>query len=434
MTTRPSNIGIKAIEVYFPKNFISQDKLEDRDIEILGEDKRQAIKGKYTIGLGQTALAFCTDREDTVSIAMNAVTQLFEKYHYTPDMFGRLEVGTESSIDRSKSIKSFLMQLFGTNNSVLGVDNTNACYGGTAAFLNSLAWIESSQWDGRMALVVCADIAVYDDMAARPTGGCGAVAIALGPDAPLVIAPHFAHYTMHCYDFYKPNPANPHPLVDGPLSLTAYYECLDNCYQNFRKQKETTESLQNFDYVCFHTPFMNHIKKCLGRLAMIDTMENGDPQISITRNDRAKVSEWSKTTKPLFTQKVDPSCTLSKMTGNGYTASLYLAIASLIDSVELKPEQRILCFSYGSGSCSTMFEMSVKGECAEMKRNLDLKARLGARTERTVYEYEEAVKREQKRYNTAPYNPIDTLDWLWDKAWYLDSIDEKWMRHYRRKE
>ena len=41
-----------------------------------------------------------------------------------------------------------------------GVDSINACYGGTAALLNSVAWCESSAFDGRYALVVCGDIAV----------------------------------------------------------------------------------------------------------------------------------------------------------------------------------------------------------------------------------------------------------------------------------
>ena len=37
---------------------------------------------------------------------------------------------------------------------IAGVDSKNACYGGTAALLNSVAWIESSAWDGRYALVL----------------------------------------------------------------------------------------------------------------------------------------------------------------------------------------------------------------------------------------------------------------------------------------
>ena len=42
------------------------------------------------------------------------------------------------------------MQLFEAsgNYDVEGIDSTNACYGGTAALLNSIAWMESSYWDG----------------------------------------------------------------------------------------------------------------------------------------------------------------------------------------------------------------------------------------------------------------------------------------------
>lgn len=40
------------------------------------------------------------------------------------------------------------MRLFDNCNNVEGVDSTNACYGGTAALFNSIAWLESSAWDG----------------------------------------------------------------------------------------------------------------------------------------------------------------------------------------------------------------------------------------------------------------------------------------------
>jgi hydroxymethylglutaryl-CoA synthase len=64
---------------------------------------------------------------------------------------GRLEVGTETILDKSKSVKTVLMQLFDDsgNFDVEGIDTTNACYGGTAALFNALSWIESSSWDGK---------------------------------------------------------------------------------------------------------------------------------------------------------------------------------------------------------------------------------------------------------------------------------------------
>lgn len=68
---------------------------------------------------------------------------------------------------------------------IKGVDTTNACYGGTSALFNALSWVYSPFWDGRYALVVAADIAVYPVGNARPTGGAGAIAMLIGPNAPI---------------------------------------------------------------------------------------------------------------------------------------------------------------------------------------------------------------------------------------------------------
>jgi len=80
MSARPQNIGIKAIEIYFPSQVcpivlilplfaarkcalvlttflsqcVSQAELEKFD---------GVSEGKYTIGLGQTKMSFCDDRE-----------------------------------------------------------------------------------------------------------------------------------------------------------------------------------------------------------------------------------------------------------------------------------------------------------------------------------------------------------------------------------
>ena len=94
--------------------------------------------------------------------------------------------------------------------------------------------IESSAWDGRLALAVCADIAAYADGPARPTGGAGAVAMLIGPNAGLVLerglrASHFDHG----YDFYKPNLSSPYPTVDGPLSVKCYLQVTIENYTKY---------------------------------------------------------------------------------------------------------------------------------------------------------------------------------------------------------
>lgn len=45
----------------------------------------------------------------------------------------------------------------------------------------------SSLTTGRYAVVVCGDIAVYPRGNSRPTGGAGAVAMLVGPEAPLAL-------------------------------------------------------------------------------------------------------------------------------------------------------------------------------------------------------------------------------------------------------
>lgn len=89
------------------------------------------------------------------------------------------------------------------NSDVEGIDSLNACYAGTNALFNSVAWVESSSWDGRYALIVSADIAEYSEGNARPTGGCGAVVMLVGPNATLVMEKTRASHMEHAWDFYK---------------------------------------------------------------------------------------------------------------------------------------------------------------------------------------------------------------------------------------
>lgn len=143
----PRDVGIIAIEIYFPSIYVEQSELEAYD---------NVDKGKYTIGLGQTRMGFCSDREDINSLCLTVVQRLLERNELDSDSIGRLEVGTETILDKSKSVKTVLMQLFemSGNNEIEGIDTINACYGGTAALFNALSWVESSAWDGKCLLIV----------------------------------------------------------------------------------------------------------------------------------------------------------------------------------------------------------------------------------------------------------------------------------------
>ncbi len=52
-----------------------------------------------------------------------------EKFDVDPMSIGRLDVGTETIIDKSKGVKTILMDLFPNNSDIEGIDSKNACYG-----------------------------------------------------------------------------------------------------------------------------------------------------------------------------------------------------------------------------------------------------------------------------------------------------------------
>ncbi|KAJ0312877.1 hypothetical protein Brms1b_007583 [Colletotrichum noveboracense] len=90
----PDNVGIKAMEIYIPGQALDQS---------LFEQYQGVSAGKYTIGLGLKYMNFCNDCE---------VSSLLKNYNIDPKSIGRLEVGTESLINKAKSIKTVLTQLF----------------------------------------------------------------------------------------------------------------------------------------------------------------------------------------------------------------------------------------------------------------------------------------------------------------------------------
>lgn len=150
------------------------------------------------------------------------------------------------------------MSLFKDNSDIEGLTSINACYGGTNALFNTLNWIESKAWDGRFGVVVCVDIAVYAEGNARPTGGAGAIAMLIGPDAPIVIESNLRSTHMsHSFDFYKPDMNSEYPTVDGKLSIDTFLKSIDTCYSRLLKKLVHTDLNKtfDFDYTCFHTPF-----------------------------------------------------------------------------------------------------------------------------------------------------------------------------------
>ena len=263
--------GIHAIEAYVPRNAVKAATLE----------KAHGVDGKYTQGLMMTEFCGTGEDEDPVSIGLSAVSRLMYRYNVKFEEVGMMYVGSESLLDRAKSIKSNLMMLFNENNcyDVEGCDTYNACYGGTAALLNCMNWLTSDAWDGRWAIAVATDIA--DSPAGyRFMTGCACVAMLVGVDAALVFERERCSHIINRWDFYKvPHPRTSHhhlsdpcaavqattlthslllslvytqpwgwhimaPIVDGPGSIDVYYECLDGCQRGLMEKRGVSNVIE----------------------------------------------------------------------------------------------------------------------------------------------------------------------------------------------
>ncbi|XP_062146295.1 hydroxymethylglutaryl-CoA synthase-like [Alnus glutinosa] len=446
------NVGILAVDIYFPPTCIQQESLEAHD---------GASKGKYTIGLGQDCMAFCTEVEDVISMSLTVVTSLLEKYGIDPKQIGRLEVGSETVIDKSKSIKTFLMPIFEKcgNTDIEGVDSTNACYGGTAALFNCVNWVESSSWDGRYGLVVCTDSAVYAEGPARPTGGAAAIAILIGPDAPISFESKFrGSHMAHAYDFYKPNLASEYPVVDGKLSQTCYLMALDSCYKQLCKKYEKLEgkqfSISDAEYFVFHSPYNKLVQKSFARLLYNDFLRNASsvdevakeklgPFSTLSGDESYQSRDLEKVTqqlaKPLFNAKVQPTTLIPKQVGNMYTASIYAAFASLIHNKHTTlAGQRVIMFSYGSGLAATMFSLKFhEGQhpfsLSNIASVMDVEKKLESRHEFPPEKFVETMKLMEHRYGGKDFVTSKDCSLLSPGTYYLTEVDSMYRRFYAKK-
>ncbi|KAJ0268605.1 hypothetical protein COL940_013226 [Colletotrichum noveboracense] len=463
----PDNVGIKAMEIYVPGQALDQS---------LFEQYQGVSAGKYSIGLGLKYMNFCNDRE---------VSSLLKKYNIDPKSIGRLEVGTESLIDKAKSIKTVLTQLFepAGNTSLEGIDTINACYGGTSALFNAVNWVESRSWDGRDAIVVASDIALYKEASSRPTGGAGCVAMLVGPDAVLSLDPALkGTFMTHAYDFYKPDLKAEFPVVNGHESLRCYTSALDGCYNRLRERVEeanvkanghgpktdTRSLLDIFDYMAFHTPNCKLVSKSYGRLLYNDYKQGGDEDTwgkvpaelrELSYEDSLKSKELEKLfvtlSKDRFKSRVEPCIAAPTQCGNMYTGSLYCSLISLISNIDLKDSvgKTIGMFSYGSGIASTLFALKVTGDLTQLVQKIDIMDRLSQRKISTPEEYEEVINHvgcydlkqlltaynqacalRLKAYGAKSLEPTGSIENMAPGTYYLKEIDEAYRRTYAVKE
>ncbi|MER5888645.1 hydroxymethylglutaryl-CoA synthase [Streptomyces sp. NPDC001941] len=279
---------------------------------------------KYHQGIGQRAMSIPAADEDVVTLAADAGAAVLDRHGTT--RLRTLLFATESGIDQSKAAGVYVHSLLDLPCDVRVVELKQACYGATAAlqFANALVRQDPEE----QVLVIASDVARYDlDSPGEATQGAAAAAMLVSAEPALaaIDRPSGLH-THDVMDFWRPNYRTT-ALVDGKKSLAAYLDALEAAYHDYEKRGGT--HLSDLHTVCYHQPFTRMAHKAHHRLLRATGL-------------------------PTDTGRIDadlaPTTAYNEVIGNSYTASVYLALASLLDSTPGLDGHSVGLFSYGSGS------------------------------------------------------------------------------------
>lgn len=314
------NIGIDKINFFTPSLFL--------DLVALAE-ARDVDPNKFTIGIGQNKMSLNPITQDTISMAANAALPIVSKEDAA--LIDMVILGTESAIDHSKAGAVVIHQLLGVQPFARSIEIKQACYGATAGLMMARDYIKAHPT--RKVLVLGSDVARYGlNTPGEVTQGAGAIAMLISAEPQiLVLEEASVVMTEDIFDFWRPTYLDT-AIVDGKFSNEAYISFFNKIWTEY--QARTDYTLDDFTALCFHLPYSKMGKKAL------DTVIE-----SATTATQARLLAHYQT-----------STTYTKEMGNIYTGSLFLGLCSLLDlTTELKPEDRIGFFSYGSGAVGEFF-------------------------------------------------------------------------------
>jgi hydroxymethylglutaryl-CoA synthase len=308
---------------------------------------------KYYVGLGQSEMSVLAGDEDIVTMAATAAARILDRGDSRP--IRTLIFATETGIDQSKAAGVYVHRLLGLDAGVRVVEVKQACYGATAALQFAAALVARSPEEA--VLVVASDVARYEiDSNAEATQGAGAVAMLVTADpAILEIEPISGIYTEDVMDFWRPN-HRATAIVDGKLSISAYITAATEAWNDLAARGGPDYgSIERFLY---HQPFTRMAVKAHRKLASTVAglgTEEADAQVAGTFEYNRRM-------------------------GNSYTASIYLALAALLDTDDDLAGQRLGFLGYGSGAVSEFFTGVVSPGYREHSRAEENRALLLART------------------------------------------------------
>jgi hydroxymethylglutaryl-CoA synthase len=430
-------VGISAIAFDLPKIHLP--------IKVLAEN-RNIEPDKLIKGLGLHKMSFPDANQDVVTFATNAVYKLIQQENLNPSEIARIYVGTESSVDSSKPIASYIIQLLvqklGANSfqNCDATDVTFACIGAIDAMQVNLDYLRLNPT--KKVIVVATDNAKYDlNSTGEYTQGAGAIAILLTAN-PKILAFNSAVgvATQGVFDFFKPRQTisknemlgtteNPEwfgiaenevtfykeqPVFDGQYSNQCYIKQITEAYQNFKAESNQTHAVyQDWENILMHLPYCFQARRTFVEIYASENPEllSSNPENSIGIKEIAKSENYIE-----FVQKtIFPSEIASGQVGNLYTGSIFLGMLSTL-CYHLQNDAEIIdkkmgFIAYGSGSKSKVFEAEVQPDWKQQIEKVKLFEFLNQTHEIDFGTYVELHKKERKHIVLEPKNEF-VLDYI----------------------
>lgn len=433
-------MGIDDLAIYIPKLYIDyKDFAEARGI-----DPR-----KLEYGIGVKKMALVDTNQDPACMAANACLKLMQKNHLHPEDIGRMYVATESGLDESKAMNSFVIgmleQVYGESSfeHAGGIECKFACVSGSYALYDNTNWIRADENNGKAAIVIVSDIAKYDiGSTGEYTQGAGAVAMLIKENPRLLSFDQKVTSTIisNEYDFYRPCGKDT-PVVNGSYSNLLYLIQVRKAFDSYKEKairtglirlKDGESITDHIDLFSVHLPYRRMGEKALAYLLRHEwrylprwnkVIKEVGLQEPIPKDPRGTIesiladTEFMKADErfrrafmqtsfynEVFEKKMASSLEASTIIGNLYTASMFMGFRSLLEFEYKKgtdlQNKRVGFGSYGSGSSAMVFTGVIQSEYKEIVEGMNLEEEIGPRKKISINEYER-LRGNERNFDTS---------------------------------
>lgn len=422
-------VGIDSIAFDIPKLHLP--------IKVLAEN-RNIEPEKLIKGLGLHKMSFPDVHQDVVTFAANAVYKLIQQENINPSEIARIYVGTESSVDSSKPIASYVSALLeqqfgeGTLRYCDTLDMTFACIGAVDALHTTLDFIRLNPT--KKAIVVATDNAKYDlNSTGEYTQGAGAIALLITANPKILsFSQEVGVSSQGVFDFFKPRRCvskneilnttdNPEwfgileneiafykeqPVFDGQYSNQCYINRITEAYFHYKEITNQSGTLfNNWENILMHLPYCFQARRTF---VEIYAKENN-------LTDDIKTISKSEDYIEFVNKTIFPSEIASGQIGNMYTGSIFLGMLSTLcyhfqNETEIQ-DKKFGFIAYGSGSKSKVFEAQVEANWKSAIEKVKLFETLDNSTEIDFGTYITLHKKERNHSVLQPKNEF-VLDFI----------------------